>query len=82
MADIKINELSVEDAMKRLEAVVEKLSGEGISLEDSLALYEEGVALVKVCNMRLADAERKINTLKMNANGEIKEVPFDTAGII
>ena len=82
MADIKANEYSLESAMKRLDEVVEKLSGENISLEESLALYEEGVSLVKVCTVRLADAERKINMLKMSSDGEINEIPFDTAGII
>ena len=77
----QINEYDLETAMKRLDAVVERLSRENISLEDSLALYEEGVALVKHCNAKLESVERKINLLRMTQDGEISEAPFDTSEI-
>ncbi|MBQ8817926.1 MAG: exodeoxyribonuclease VII small subunit [Clostridia bacterium] len=77
----QINEYDLETAMKRLDAVVERLSRENISLEDSLALYEEGVALVKHCNAKLESVERKINLLRMTQDGEISEAPFDTSAI-
>ncbi len=79
MADKKTENkpLELEESMKRLDEVVEKLSGEGVSLEESLALYEEGVALVRECNARLENAQRKITVLKMNADGEITEEPFE-----
>ena len=77
----QINEYDLETAMKRLDAVVERLSRENISLEDSLALYEEGVALVKHCNAKLESVERKINLLRMTQDGEISGAPFDTSAI-
>ena len=80
MADKKVQDkkpIELEEGMKRLDEVVQKLSGEGISLEESLALYEEGVALVRECNARLESAERKINILRMSDDGEITEEPFE-----
>ncbi len=72
----------IESAMKRLDEIVAQLTAENISLEASLSLYEEGVALVKIANSRLEDAERKINMLKTNADGEVSEVPFDTSAVL
>ena len=74
----KIEEYDLETAMKRLDEITEGLSKENVSLEDSLALYEEGVALVKHCNRKLESVERKINVLRMTADGEVSEQPFDT----
>ena len=67
--------------MKRLDEVVSLMSRENVSLEESLALYEEGVALVRHCNARLESAQRKINELKMTSDGEIVVSPFDASGI-
>lgn len=76
MENIKNTDL--ESAMARLESVVEKISAEGVSLEEALTLYEEGIALVKQCNATLENAERKINALKLGKDGELLEVTFDT----
>ena len=76
MENIKNTDL--ESAMARLESVVEKISAEGVSLEEALTLYEEGIVLVKQCNATLENAQRKINTLKLGKDGELLEVPFDT----
>lgn len=76
MENIKNTDL--ESAMARLESVVEKISAEGVSLEEALTLYEEGIALVKQCNATLDNAQRKINALKLGKDGELLEVPFDT----
>lgn len=76
MENIKNTDL--ESAMARLESVVEKISAEGVSLEEALTLYEEGIALVKQCNATLENAQRKINALKLGKDGELLEVLFDT----
>ncbi len=70
----------LEDAMKRLDEVVEGLSCENVRLEDSLALYEEGVRLVSLCNAKLESVERKINILRTNADGELVQAPFEPIG--
>ena len=45
--------IGFEASMERLEKIVAELSREGITLDESLALYEEGIALAKNCNARL-----------------------------
>lgn len=73
--------MELESAMRRLNEVVAKLSGEGVELEEALALYEEGVSLVRMCNEQLENARRKINRIRLNSDGEITEEPFDTSEI-
>ncbi len=71
--------LKLEDAMARLEQVVSALEKENTDLEDALRLYEEGVGLVALCRGRLEDAQRKIEVLKVSAEGELLREPFETA---
>ena len=81
MAEKKSKTVELEVAMKRLDEVVAKLSGDGVELEEALALYEEGVSLVRVCNERLENARRKINKIRLTGDGEITEEAFDTSEI-
>ena len=81
MAEKKSKTVELEVAMKRLDEVVAKLSGEGVELEEALALYEEGVSLVRTCNERLENARRKINKIRLIGDGEITEEAFDTSEI-
>ena len=69
-------ELSFEEAMKRLGAICDELSREGVTLERALALYEEGVKLARVCNEKLEDTERKIKMLQISQSGEVSEKDF------
>lgn len=69
-------DINFETALDRLEKITEELSREGITLEESLALYEEGVALARVCNKKLEDTERKIKILQISEYGEIEEKDF------
>ena len=71
-----MQDINFEKAMERLEKITSELSREGITLEDSLALYEEGVALARECNKRLENTERKIKMLQISADGEIEENDF------
>ena len=68
--------IGFEASMERLEKIVAELSREGITLDESLALYEEGIALAKNCNARLEETERKIKILKVSEYGEISEQDF------
>ena len=68
--------ISFEKAMERLEKITAELSREGITLEESLALYEEGVTLARLCNKQLEDTERKIKILQISSDGEIEEKDF------
>ena len=69
-------DINFEKAMDRLEKITQELSREGITLEESLALYEEGVALARVCNKKLDETERKIKILQISDDGEIEEKDF------
>ena len=64
-----------EDALKRLEAVVAELEAGKVSLDDSLALYEEGMKLIRLCNGRLDAAEQRVDALRLTEEGAFLE-PF------
>ena len=55
--------LSFEEAMKRLEEIAGLLEGDASTLDESLKLYEEGIALIRACDRMLNDAEQKIKLL-------------------
>lgn len=59
----KEESITFEAAMTRLEAVVRALEDGKTSLEESMKLYEEGVALVRVCSGKLDEAERRVKVL-------------------
>jgi exodeoxyribonuclease VII small subunit len=67
-----------EEALQKLEAVVEMMEADDLPLESLMAKYEEGTKLVKLCQDKLAEAELKIQQLEKNAAGEIKLKPFET----
>ncbi|MEX0711022.1 MAG: exodeoxyribonuclease VII small subunit [Pirellulales bacterium] len=69
---------SFEEALARLEAIVELLEEGEIGLADALARYEEGVALLKQCYGLLEHAERRIELLSgVDAQGNPITAPFD-----
>lgn len=76
MATKKAENIEFEAAMTRINEIVAKLSDTNLKLDESLALYEEGVSLVTICKKKLDEAERRISILSPDENGEIKEVPF------
>ena len=76
-ADASKGSLPFEDALKKLEGVVETMESGDLPLETLLAKYEEGSRLVKICQEKLAEAELKIQQLEKNAAGEIKLKPVD-----
>jgi exodeoxyribonuclease VII small subunit len=60
----KIAKMSFEDAMTRLEEIVETLSSQKINLDSMIELHEEGTALKEHCAKRLEEAKMKIETIK------------------
>ena len=61
--------MNFETALARLEQIVKLLESGNAPLDDSLALFEEGVALVKLCNSKLNNVERRIKILVNNGDG-------------
>jgi len=59
-----------EQAMKRLEEIVEQMESGDLPLEDLIVRYEEGMKLVKVCQERLASAEQRIEIITRDSAGK------------
>ncbi len=55
--------MRLEDSLKKLEKIVDRLEGGDLSLEDSLKAFEEGVRLARACESSLNDAEKRIEVL-------------------
>lgn len=70
MTDKPIDEMSFEEAMAELEAVVQKLESGRAPLEESIDLYERGAALKTRCEARLKDAELRVRKIIQGADGE------------
>ena len=71
-----MDEIPFEAAMARLEVIVKAMEGDGLSLDESLALYEEVVALTRRLNRELVEAEQRVQILQRTADGEIRPAPF------
>lgn len=69
-----------EEALEELERVVERLESGELSLEESLAAFEEGVRLVKFCNLKLTEVERKIELLVKDKEGKLQLKPLEGVG--
>jgi exodeoxyribonuclease VII small subunit len=67
-----------EEALEALEKVVEKLESGDLSLEDSLQAFEEGVGLVKYCNEKLVEVEKKIELLVKDKEGKLQLRPLES----
>ena len=65
-----------EEDLKKLQKIVEELSGGKITLGESLKKYEEGVKIAQSCSATLAEAQRKVELL-MKKDGKISLEKFD-----
>ena len=70
MSEKPVDEMSFEDAMAELEAVVGQLERGEVPLEASIALYERGALLKARCEVKLREAEEKVAQITLDANGE------------
>ena len=71
--------MSFEEALKKLEGIVESMESDELPLETLLARFEEGTRLAKVCQSKLTEAELKIQELEANASGELTLKPASLA---
>ena len=76
MAKKKQPEPSFEDALKRLEGVLDSLEHGNLNLEESVKAFEEGAGLVRFCHARLDDVERRVELLLKDENGRFFTRPF------
>ncbi len=65
-----------EEALARLESLVEEMESEEIPLEELLQKYEEGTALYHLCEQRLDEARGRIEILRKKRNGDVVWEPF------
>lgn len=75
----KSSSLPFEEALQKLESIVETMEAGELPLEALIARYEEGTRLAKVCQDKLAEAELKIQQLEKNAAGGMTLKPLDLA---
>ncbi len=66
-------ELSFEQALDRLEGIVQTLEAGGLTLEEAISLFEEGMQLAKICSQRLDAAELKISQLQTAIEQETED---------
>jgi exodeoxyribonuclease VII small subunit len=65
-----------EEALKKLESIVEEMESDELPLEKLLARFEEGSRLAKVCQHKLAEAELKVQQLEKGPAGELEARPL------
>lgn len=69
MADDNIEQLSFEDALKELEAIVEQLERGDVPLEESIRIYEKGAGLKQHCLGKLNAAKLKVEKIVLDESG-------------
>ena len=71
-------ELTFEETLKQLEDVVERLErGDSLTLDESLAAFEEGVRLTRLCRKALEEAELRVQRLAEDGDGEADTPPTE-----
>lgn len=69
-------DLTFEQALKRLEEIVEALETDDLDLEKSVQFYEEGVSMYRHCTQQLQRAEKRIDILQASDDGTLTPEPF------
>jgi exodeoxyribonuclease VII small subunit len=75
--DKRSRDAPVEEQLRRLEAIVQKLESEAVSLDDSIALFEEGVELAVAVRKRLEVSEGRIKQIVEKSEGLFSLEDFD-----
>jgi exodeoxyribonuclease VII small subunit len=71
------SEMPFEEALKKLETIVQSMETDDLPLETLLMRFEEGTKLAQACQAKLADAELKVQQLEKNAAGEVTLKPVN-----
>ena len=74
---MKTTTTTFESALKKLEETVDKLEEGSIPLEEALNTFESGVCWSKECNKFLENAEKRIEIILKNENGEYEQKEFE-----
>jgi exodeoxyribonuclease VII small subunit len=68
---------SFEDAIGEIRAIIEKLEGGNLSLEESLTVFERGVELLTLCHNKLGEVQKKVEILVEGMDGGVLQKEFD-----
>jgi exodeoxyribonuclease VII small subunit len=68
--------LPFEECLERLEAIVHALEAGNLPLDESLRVFEEGIALARRCGRYLEEAERRVDVLVKDEAGTLVQRPF------
>jgi len=71
-----MSDITFEDALQRLEQIVDRLEAGNLPLEESLTVFEEGVSLARRCARYLEDAEKRIELLTRDDSGVLRTTPL------
>ena len=77
MSESKDQEPSFETAFQELEKTVQRLEGGHLTLDEAIALFEQGQALAQLCDEKLEQAELRVNQLLSEVDGGYRQVPFE-----
>jgi len=73
----KMEDLTFEQALAELEAIVRELENSQNDLEKAIGDYEKGTQLRDLCMKKLADARLKVEKIIQKQGGELDRQPFD-----
>jgi exodeoxyribonuclease VII small subunit len=70
-------ELKFEEALKKLEAIVDDLEGGELNLDEAIKKYEEGMKLSGLCYKKLQEIQKKVEILVKDSSGKFATKDFD-----
>jgi len=71
-----MSDMKFEDALQRLERIVDALEAGNLGLEESLKVFEEGVGLARRCAKDLEEAEKRVELLTRDESGALRTAPL------
>jgi len=74
---LDVDNLSLEEALERLEEIVSQMDSESIDLDESIELFREGMELTKFCRQQISSAEQKVQEVLEDADGSLTLEEFD-----
>lgn len=74
-------EMPFEEALQKLEAIVDAMESDDLPLETLLVRFEEGTRLARICQTKLAEAEVKIQQLEKDAAGGFTLTPVSSEAV-
>ena len=74
-----MNKMIFEEAISKLDSEVKRLESGNMTLDESIDAFENAIKLVKICNERLENAERRVRILTESGEGSVTDAPFEVS---